>query len=416
MKKNYSFISKLFVLFAIIFLCSFNFIFAANTKTTQNQSTRQQIQIKNNWIQPLLWNRLWIDIWNWFNAQWYTISIQDKIQKQEVKINETQLDLSVDNDIIYNINKKYFQEKQKKKAEFENEIEIILSKVEKKETTIDNVNSKYKKYIEIEDAVNKADYIYVLALPIDQFLFKSDWDLEKIIITRDPILQNNSWTDDPSLEKTIQSEIQEVMLTADYAEMRDKINYFREKYSRDYSSIFVEKTLEQFYNDLHINISYKDKLFVQSYTYQNKRYMNSLEYLPKKLKQLEKYTEDYYLIYIPFSVNQNVSNILKWLDNQKQIFKNSSEMCVMIEYNDNYQEFEDYFCWFNETFWWNTIRVKQIKLHNNNNYYITLAKRWLMSVFLEILFLIWCWAIPFVVIKLVDKVINFGSKFETEQL
>lgn len=373
-------------------------------------------QNNHQWIQSIMWNRFSLNLWEWLTTEWYSLSIQQQLQKKEVEIPENQLDLTVDNDIIYNINKKYFQEKQQKKKDFESEIENLLSKVERKEQSIDSVNSNYRKYIEIEDTVNKADYVYVLALPIDKFLFKEDNWTEKIIVTRKPIIKNLAWKDDPELSRTIENEISEINTTSNYQEMIEKIHYFREKFDRDYSSLFVEKTIDEFYNDLKINISYKDKLFIQNYTYKNKKFMNSLEYLPKKLKWLEQYTNDYYLIYIPLFVNDNVSNILKWLWNQKQIFRNSSEFCYMISYSDNYQQFEDYFCWLDNHFSWNQVKIKQIIMNNNNNYYITLSKRWILTVLYELWILIIFWIIPFFIMKHIDKIINFWSKFETEHI
>lgn len=373
-------------------------------------------QNDHQWIQAIMWNKFSLNIWEWLNSEWYSVSIQWKIQKKEIEIPKNQLDLTVDNDIIYNINKKYFQEKQKKKKDFESQIENLISKVERKEQSIESVNTNYRKFIEIEDTINKADYVYVLALPIDKFLFKEDNWTEKIIITRKPILKNLSWKDDPELSKTIENEISEINSTVSYQEMIEKIHYFREKFDRDYSSLFVEKTIDQFYNDLKINISYKDKLFIQNYSYKNKKFMNSLEYLPKKLKWLSEYTNDYYLIYIPLFVNDNVSNILKWLWNQKQLFKNSSEFCYMIQYSDNYQQFEDYFCWLDNHFSWNQVKIKQVVMNNNNNYYITLSKRWIFTVIYELWILIIFWIIPFFIIKYIDKIINFWSKFETEHI
>lgn len=370
-----------------------------------------------DWIKPVLWNRISVWIWEWFSTQWFWLTIQWQLQKKEVEIPKNQLDLTVDNDIIYNINKKYFQEKQNKKKQFEKQIEDLISKVEKKEQSIDWVTTNYRKYIEIEDTINKADFIRVLALPIDKFLFVEDNDwTQKIIVTRKPIIKDIAWKNDKDLEKIIENEINDIITTTNYQEMVEKIRYYQNKFDRDYSSLFVEKTLDQFYNDLKINISYKDKLFIQNYTYKNKKYMNSLEYLPRKLKWLEQYTNDYYLIYIPLYLNENVSNILKWLDRKETIFKNSSEFCYMISYNDNYQQFEDYFCWLDDSFNWNQVRVKQITMNNNNNYYITLSRRWFLTVLYELWFMILCWIIPFFLIKRVDKIIDFWNKFETENI
>jgi hypothetical protein len=62
-----------------------------------------------------------------------------------------------------------------------------LEKISLKEQTIDSVENEYKKYIEIENDINEAEYVYVLALPINKFLLKENGNNSySIIITREP--------------------------------------------------------------------------------------------------------------------------------------------------------------------------------------------------------------------------------------
>jgi hypothetical protein len=69
--------------------------------------------------------------------------------------------------------------------------------------------------------------------------------------------------------------------------------------------------MEQFFKDITISISSKDKKFAQDYTYRNKEYMNSTFYLPEKLKELESKIDKYIFFYIPLRAsNPAVNNVL----------------------------------------------------------------------------------------------------------
>jgi hypothetical protein len=95
------------------------------------------------------------------------------------------------NDGVFNANKKTLEAINEQQNELGKKIDVILEKIASKEQSIDNVDSQYRRFIEIENDINSADYVYTLALPTNKFLLKekeegtNQWS---IIITREPTI------------------------------------------------------------------------------------------------------------------------------------------------------------------------------------------------------------------------------------
>ena len=364
------------------------------------------------------------DIWSTFTKSWYTLQVKDLNSLYDGKLDLSSFkDLNLTNDWVFSANKNALDKINQEKKELNKKIDTILSKIKTREQTIDNVDNQYKKYIEIENDINNSDFIYTLALPTNKFLIKETeyWSNKwSIVITRDPVIKGiNGWAVDPELKSIIDSEIAEIRQQNTIQEMAETIKKLFEKQWRDYSPLFIEKSMEQFFKDITISISSKDKKFAQDYTYRNKEYMNSTFYLPEKLKELESKTDKYIFFYIPLRAsNPAVNNVLWGIDenNRSRVFKESSDFCFKIDYMDNHQIFNDNFCSLNEFFAWGKMKVKSVDIEYLNNYYISLDKLWWLSVIIQLAIIVWFAFLPLTFIKYIDKIINFWTKFETEQL
>lgn len=373
----------------------------------------------------LIWDEISNEIFSSFIKNWFYLQVKDLNDLYNWRLDLSSFkDLNLTNDGVFNANKKTLEAINEQQNELGKKIDVILEKIASKEQSIDNVDSQYRRFIEIENDINSADYVYTLALPTNKFLLKekeegtNQWS---IIITREPTIWNelNNWPVDPELKNVIEREIDDIRTQPSVAAMRDKLIYYTEKHNRNYSPLFIEKNFSDFFNGINISISHKDKKFAQWYTYRNKEYMNSFFYLPQKLKQLQDKTNEYLFVYIPLKAsNPSVSNILWWINgnNRTRVFKDSTDFCFKIDYQDNHQLFNKHFCSLNEYFAWWTLKVENVDVHYLNNFTVKLSKLWFMSVIYQILILIWFGIIPFYLIKYVDKIIWFGNKFEVEQL
>lgn len=393
-------------------------------------SKTYQAMAINQHYDALVWEDIANELFSSFTKNWYHLQVKELNNFYSWKLDLSDFkDLTLTNDVVFDANKKALENINQKQIELSSKIDVILEKINTKEESIDNVDSKYKRYIEIENDVNSSEYVYVLAMPVNKFLLKetelgsNNWS---IIITREPTIW--AWTDttaldtqnvDTELKAIIEKEISEIREQPSVNMMKEKIVFFSEKHNRNYSPLFIEKSFEQFFKDISVNISNKDKKFDQGYTYRNKEYMNSFYYLPQKLKKLADKTNEYLFVYIPLkSSNPSVVNILQWVDsnNRTRVFRDSPDFCFKIDYTDNHQVFNKTFCSLNEYFTWGTIKVENIELHYYNNFFIKLSRLWFMSVILQLLILIAFALAPLLFVKYVDKIIGFGSKFETEQL
>lgn len=364
-------------------------------------------------------------LWGDFTKSWYYLQVKDLNNIYNGKLDLSSFkDLNFTQDWVFNANKKAIEAINEKKETLSKQVDTILEKISLKEQTIDSVENEYKKYIEIENDINEAEYVYVLALPINKFLLKENGNnSHSIVITREPkvwawsVENLDTENVDQELKAVIDREINEIIEQPSIDLMKEKINQFAEKQGRNYSPLFIEKSFEQFFKDIDVSIAHKDRKFATTYSYRNKEYMNSFYYLPQKLKELEKHTDKYLFYYIPISSNnQAISSVFGGVDNKETTFRNSPELCFKIEYQDNHQLFNDHFCGLSHTFSWGTMKVKNIDIFYLNNYFIVLSRMSFMSVVYQLLILIACGIIPFFVVKYADKVIGFGSKFETEQL
>lgn len=373
----------------------------------------------------LMWDEIANTLWGDFTKSWYYLQVKDLNNIYNGKLDLSSFkDLNFTQDGVFNANKKAIEAINEKKETLSKQVDTILEKISLKEQTIDSVENEYKKYIEIENDINEAEYVYVLALPINKFLLKENGNnSHSIVITREPKVWawsvENLDTEhvDQELKAVIDREINEIIEQPSIDLMKEKINQFAEKQGRNYSPLFIEKSFEQFFKDIDVSIAHKDRKFATTYSYRNKEYMNSFYYLPQKLKELEKHTDKYLFYYIPISSNnQAIGSVFGGVDNKETTFRNSSELCFKIEYQDNHQLFNDHFCGLSHTFSWGTMKVKNIDIYYLNNYFIVLSRMSFMSVIYQLLILIACGIIPFFVVKYADKVIGFGSKFETEQL
>lgn len=403
---------SLIILLGGLFLSSFftNFTFAVWTNKDYVSLIGEEMA-----------NTLWGD----FTKSWYYLQVKDLNNIYNWKLDLSSFkDLNFTQDWVFNANKKAIEEINERKETLSKQVDTILEKISLKEQTIDSVENEYKKYIEIENDINEAEFVYVLALPINKFLLKENGNNSySIVITREPkvwawsIEKLDTENVDQELKAVIDREIAEIVEQPSIELMKEKLNQFAEKQWRNYSPLFIEKSFEQFFKDIDVSIAHKDRKFATTYSYRNKEYMNSFYYLPQKLKELEKHTDKYLFYYIPISSNnQAIGSVFGWVDNKETTFRNSSELCFKIEYLDNHQLFSDHFCGLSHTFSWGTMKVKNVEIFYLNNYFIVLARMSFMSVVYQLLILIACWIIPFFVVKYADKVIGFGSKFETEQL
>lgn len=401
-----------------LFLSSF---FANSTYASSSTTTTKAGKDYASLMGDEIANSLWWD----FTKSWYYLQVKELNNIYNGKLDLSSFkDLNFTQDGVYNANKKAIEQINEKKDTLSKQIDTILEKISLKEQTIDSVENEYKKYIEIENDINEAEFVYVLALPINKFLLKENGnDGHSIVITREAkvgawsIENLDTENVDPELKSVIDREIAEVMAEPSIDLMKEKLTQFAEKQGRDYSPLFIEKTFEQFFKDIEVSIAHKDRKYATTYSYRNKEYMNSFYYLPQKLKELEKHTDKYLFYYIPISSNnQAIGSVFGGVDNKSTTFRNSSELCFKIEYQDNHQLFNDHFCGLSHTFSGGTMKVKNIEIYYLNNYFIVLARMSFMSVIYQILILIICWIIPFFVVKYADKIIGFGSKFETEQL
>jgi len=394
------------IIFWILYIFLFNIIFFTWISFAQN-STNFSTALKDNFLVEL-------------NKEWFDIKIKNNItSSNQLEINNKVEDLTIDNDQIYSLNKNYLNSKIAKKEELMKNIDKMLNEINTKEIDINSINQEYKKYIEIEEVINSSDYVYILALPLDKFLIKEDKDWKQyLIITRNPelIFKSSSLSTNTNLQNVINEEISSIQSTADMEEMKIKMDYFKSKFQRDYSPLFIVKDISQFFEDLNIKIAFRDNIFIQNYSYKNKEFMHSLYYLPTKLQWLKEQSNNYFLIYIPISNKEEITNLLQGLSNQLSVYKTSPEFCFKISYDDKYNTFENLFCWISETFWNQKAKVQMIPIFYKNKFIIELDRLWIMSIIYTILLLIISATIPFYALKYVDKILKYSSKLETESI
>ncbi len=362
-------------------------------------------------------------IFNEFNKEWRNIRIKVYGTWEvvgELGISKEVEDLTIEDDSIYTVNKQYVEGQIAKNRKLKEHIDKILSDVNNSVIDITTVDPQYKKYIEVEEEINNADYVYVMALPLDKFLIKEDADWKQhIVITRKPeiIFENEDLKNDPALKETIEEEIKDIQSSLDIEEMRSKMENIQQKFHRDYSPLFIFKEMNLFFEQFEVKVAFRDNVYTQNYGYRNKEYMHSLYYVPTKLKTLDKLRSKYFMIYIPISYKRDINNLLRGLSNQKSIYKSSPEFCFSMKYDDKYNYFNNLFCGLESTFNSSSnVFVQPAKVYHKNTFFINLDKLGLLSIVGIVFVVLIAMIIPYFVFKYVDKILKYSSKLETESI
>ena len=280
-------------------------------------------------------------------------------------------------------------------------------------------NKKIKKILEVETNINNADYLILLAIPLNKFLIKQDINWKYYIVEYNNNYKIN-WKID--LKSDITNEINMLLYDNDIDEFQKELKKYKDHW-KEYQKLFTIYPFSQFVNNFNFKISLNDNRFKQYLLNKDKlKYYNSLFYIPSFLRNNKELLSKYIFFYIPITYNNQIKAISKsilinknwwyWM-NWKRWFENMALWSIkfLVELNTKNSHWSDII-----KLWWQKIHLWSIYPNFYSTTQIIIKKESLLKSLL-LLLAMWLWfSFWYLFIKIIDKKIDEISKFEREEI
>jgi len=280
-------------------------------------------------------------------------------------------------------------------------------------------NKKIKKILEVETNINNADYLILLAIPLNKFLIKQDINWKYYIVEYNNNYKIN-WKID--LKSDITNEINMLLYDNDIDEFQKELKKYKDHW-KEYQKLFTIYPFSQFVNNFNFKISLNDNRFKQYLLNKDKlKYYNSLFYIPSFLRNNKELLSKYIFFYIPITYNNQIKAISKsilinknwwyWM-NWKRWFENMALWSIkfLVELNTKNSHWSDII-----KLWWQKIHLWSIYPNFYSTTKIIIKKESLLKSLL-LLLAMWLWfSFWYLFIKIIDKKIDEISKFEREEI
>jgi len=251
-------------------------------------------------------------------------------------------------DIITTYNKWFIEKYNQKIKEIEREKEILkkLKELEEEERKreIKKYQEHIKRYIKIDDLLNKSKYIIFLRLNIDWLNF-IEYKWKKYIFYIKPIYLKNE-AKATKIEKNFKKDLESLFKINDIIKLKEKVKQIEEKYSvKNFYKLFTMDEFMQFFSFSFWRLS-DEKIPIEFG--EDIKYFNSLYYIPDKLS---KYINNEH-IYFYFPINREY--ISRKLQTDIDKFDFNKSYCAWIKYDDGFYFADSMACIFKNynKYWW----------------------------------------------------------------